>query len=485
MLPSYRPAPDYETAMQHKYQTNAHEPLRTGHAFLYSSQPEIRQSESYASAHLPYPDVTVNNKMEHNVAYSSYDRNITDLGENMRLLNLYKQPPPYPSYRINSNSTPDLAVSSQRCKPQPHSFLNHPVSGSSPDLVSNAAIFNRHFIKPYGHIVYRPQTSYLTAQHGTYENLASIFDQSVRPQAVIVNNPDITKHIQKIYDKHGGVIYCLPANMKQYIGENPTGFVLARNPGPIIAHHADDSSQEPIYENIPLPWQNDNSVGQVQVDQSEVCSRIQSINSAPDINHVVVNQTLVNAFLQTQAHAQLEAHAQNSGAGSRENLYANIEAEAHERASRESGSGRYRKSNSSPTATELSQTETLDRNNTFIVNKSVQNSPSGSFRHEESMSAVSDGVGDAVTDCSTATASSTASSGKGKKKRWGILGARSKSSEKVKSATLGREKVKEKKPLNNRHRWSTGLPHLQPLPMSISKETMVSCFYFSFVFIFK
>lgn len=35
MLPSYRPAPDYETAIQQKYR---------GHAVLYSSQPEIHQT---------------------------------------------------------------------------------------------------------------------------------------------------------------------------------------------------------------------------------------------------------------------------------------------------------------------------------------------------------------------------------------------------------------------------------------------------------
>lgn len=74
--------------------------------------------------------------------------------------------------------------------------------------------------------------------------------------------------------------------------------------------------------------------------------------------------------------------------------------------------------------------------------------------------------------------SSSASSGSAakKKKRWGILMGRSKSGEKVKSATLGREKDKgkDKNQTMTRHRWSTGLPRFNPLPPSISKETMVS-----------
>jgi len=50
LLPSYRPAPDYETAMQQKYrgasQTSANLNMRPNHqiGILYSSQPEIHQT---------------------------------------------------------------------------------------------------------------------------------------------------------------------------------------------------------------------------------------------------------------------------------------------------------------------------------------------------------------------------------------------------------------------------------------------------------
>ena len=45
---------------------------------------------------------------------------------NLQLLHLYKPPPPYPSNRPSSNSTPDLA--SKTCAPPQPSFINPHVS---------------------------------------------------------------------------------------------------------------------------------------------------------------------------------------------------------------------------------------------------------------------------------------------------------------------------------------------------------------------
>jgi tyrosine-protein phosphatase non-receptor type 14/21 len=75
------------------------------------------------------------------------------------------------------------------------------------------------------------------------------------------------------------------------------------------------------------------------------------------------------------------------------------------------------------------------------------------------------------------------SGGRKKHKFWNILGGNknkhnsSSSSDKQKSATLGRDKEKNKKEREkeealNKHRWSTGLPKLQPLPANVSKETL-------------
>lgn len=46
LLPSYRPAPDYETAIQHKYIRQAANISRSNPqvGLLYSSQPEIHQT---------------------------------------------------------------------------------------------------------------------------------------------------------------------------------------------------------------------------------------------------------------------------------------------------------------------------------------------------------------------------------------------------------------------------------------------------------
>jgi tyrosine-protein phosphatase non-receptor type 14/21 len=70
-------------------------------------------------------------------------------------------------------------------------------------------------------------------------------------------------------------------------------------------------------------------------------------------------------------------------------------------------------------------------------------------------------------------------------KFWNLLGGggggknkNSSSTNKQKSATLGREKErkKDKKDLGRdseeRHRWSTGLPKLSPLPANVSKEKL-------------
>lgn len=438
LLPSYRPAPDYETAVQQKYRNssgpiNTRENMRNAHAIMYSSQPEIHQN-------LRYPDVTHNNIEQKNMMTSIYTpavTNVVDLTENLGMLHLYKPPPPYPSNRISSNSTPDLAGISSQLKPHSH-VMNNLVSGSSPDLV------NQHYYYAAAQPVHRSQ-SYLPPQHGTYENLSSIFN--ARPQAVIVENPNITKHIKKVYDEHGNIIYCMPANMKQILQENQlpsTGFVVTRNQNAVVAHDSQlDNSSEPIYENIPFPWQNE--------DDNQGRARTQSIHSAPE----AINQNII--------HPPLTQNLQES-------LYANIQQNA------ETSINRSVQNLSSATNETNNSPKTMSRTNTFIVNKNNSTTNNTSVESGETL----------FTDVSTSTNSSANS--KVKKRRWGILiGRSSKSSEKVKSATLGREKEKSKdknQGSNNKHRWSTGLPRLHPLPPSISKETMVSFLFFYSVFLF-
>lgn len=501
LLPSYRPAPDYETAMQQKYRNSssaipANEPLRNTHhhhphhGLLYSSQPEIHQSDTFTTL-LRYPDVTHNNIEQKNLIQSVYNTNFQQqqqmLTKNNRLnnidmFNLYKTPPPYPSNRISSNSTPDLAGISQQHKPQ-HHFINNIVSGSSPDLVSSGNFYlnllQNHQPPPAHQPIHRSH-SYLPPQHGTYENLASIFNNNMlgRPQAVIVENPNVTKHIKKVYDEHGNIIYCMPANMKQILQENQlpsTGFVVTRNQNAMVAHDTRlNSSTEPIYENIPLPWQNDG-----------MRARTQSIHSAPEISHAV------NHALKSQLQQLNLNNTHNND--SKENLYANIEQHSTKSSKTDlvGGGGMGSETNIINRSNQNLNKITVDNNvngnespltmsrtNTFIVNKNTSGSSGTTTTTTTSFMDNSTTSGETFNDISS---TSNASSTKSKKKRWGILIGRAKSSDKIKSATLGREKdKKDKNQSNNKHRWSTGLPRLNPLPPSISKETMVSCFVINY-----
>ncbi|CAG9858770.1 unnamed protein product [Phyllotreta striolata] len=478
LLPSYRPAPDYETAMQQKYRNSSgaissREPVRNAHPILYSSQPEIHQSDGYPT-HLHYPDVTLthnNIDPQKNVAYNAAFPRSSHMTENTAgVLHAYKSPPPYPANKISSNSTPDLAGISQQLKPHP-GFVGNIVSGSSPDLVSGGNFYLRHIYSGHpAHPVHRSH-SYLPPQHGTYENLASIFNNNMlgRPQAVIVENPNITKHIKKVYDEHGNIIYCMPANMKQILHENQlpsTGFVVTRNQNAMVAHDRHlNNSTEPIYENIPLPWQN----------EGEMRGRTQSIHSAPEISQVV-NHSVVNAVQSQMQKLNLNNNGQQ---GSRENVYVNIDrlkSSSKSNVNSQNTTGGSHNTNDSM----RSGHGALETTQLSDVSAAAPPSERSVDGKASSMSGVAtpsfrEGSAGVVDESSFDSTASSNASTKSKKRRWGILIGRSKSGEKVKSATLGREKKKKDEDQNqgnNRHRWSTGLPRFNPLPPSISKETM-------------
>lgn len=245
LLPSYRQAPDYETAIQQKYRNSAgalptDQPRPVAHSFIYSSQPEIRPQKT----RVHYPDVTHGAVYRaHATPVAAYNRSVLDLAEGLHLLHLYKPPPPYPSNRLTSNSTPDLAVSSQITKPQTL-FVSNQVSGSSPDLVSGGNFLNHHYLKQlYQHQGYVPTTTPAPHNtHGTYENLASVFDGAA-----------------------GNIVYCVPA------------------PATIGRQHG---SAEPIYENIPAvaAWQAQAANEENCLNLAGMRSRTQSIQSAPEVH---------------------------------------------------------------------------------------------------------------------------------------------------------------------------------------------------------
>lgn len=140
LLPVYRLAPDYETAirkMNQKQRTNdthlhtSHKVASDPHLNVYSvSQPDVHRATDATLGHhhrQQHPDVT------------SYYRNFTpnvnrmDALPHHQLMRMHKRPPAYPTEWLIS-STPDLAGASHRALFRP-AF----VTGSSPDLISQQA----------------------------------------------------------------------------------------------------------------------------------------------------------------------------------------------------------------------------------------------------------------------------------------------------------------------------------------------------------
>ncbi|XP_014242727.1 tyrosine-protein phosphatase non-receptor type 21 isoform X2 [Cimex lectularius] len=219
MLPSYRPAPDYETAIQSKYR---------GHAMMYSSQPEIHQTNlhensGYGNAFKRFPDVTgmervyleqpEKSHLSHTIqTIHTYSTPELDAADGNVVMQLYKPPPPY---KPNSNSTPDLA--SQPLQ-QTHAFVS---AQHLDDVGGNNILYYMGNIGRANPIVLQP---------------------SGRPQVAIRQN---------FNHRQGGV-------------------------------------NEPIYENVPLPWVSEGN---------EPRSRAASIQSAPEmrvIPEVTVNNNNTN-----------------------------------------------------------------------------------------------------------------------------------------------------------------------------------------------
>lgn len=135
---------------------------------------------------------------------------------------------------------------------------------------------------------YLPTASAQHQQHGTYENLSSIFGGG--SQALIVENSSSTR---KMYDERNKILYLVRDN--QIPSGAAAGYVVTRNHDAIA--EVNDASGEPIYENVPLPWRNQ--------EGGSMRARAQSIDSTPVMLTQVVNQSVVNA-LQAKLQQQLK-----------------------------------------------------------------------------------------------------------------------------------------------------------------------------------
>ncbi|XP_034253094.1 tyrosine-protein phosphatase non-receptor type 14 isoform X1 [Thrips palmi] len=294
LLPSYRPAPDYETAVQQKYHSGVRQEavpanvVRPRHhqlGVLYSSQPEIHQTHlhenlNYGAVYKHYPDVArverryieanTNNHalMPPPHTYSTPD---LDVVEGHQQTFLQKPPPPYPINRPSSNSTPDLA-SQALCAPRPH-LCSPQVSGSSPDLVSSRSLgLNRMVGLGGGFRALGPPLGYSLLpnpeSHRTYTNLAAA--------AVDTHH----QHVEELRRgrENGGLSKVMNGTVAP-----PQQFRNMPVASP-VSSQAPQTAQapEPIYENIPLPWAAEGR--ETTADGAGPRSRASSIQSAPEMS---------------------------------------------------------------------------------------------------------------------------------------------------------------------------------------------------------
>uniref|UniRef100_A0A1B0CB99 protein-tyrosine-phosphatase n=1 Tax=Lutzomyia longipalpis TaxID=7200 RepID=A0A1B0CB99_LUTLO len=477
LLPTYRQAPDYETAIQQKYRPNSSEMpsglLSDGHAAvpLYSgSQPDVHRAALTADmifgAQLQqhYPDVTQTTNPMYNAAGHLVDSTgvygMDSMTQRFRMMKLNKPPPPYSANRFSSTSTPDLALASHRAL---MGYRGAYVSGSSPDLVSSrtfltnpynqatymkshAAVINPgyyHMAGGGGTVRLRHSQSYLP--HGTYENLNYI-------EANGVTKPPPPPQMQS-----NNIYYCLQQHDVEQLLQNGTKQLLHSTPS--LAHQMNGGgSVEPIYENVPLPWHKDAAATPVRERASSVTSGVkQQVDNTPTVDAIL---------------------------NSRERSYVDV-ADAHKMdhlpltktASNpiSSASGVY---TNSPHVETTTSRINHDHSGSKRIPESAESSPKASLNRSHSTNLLDSSQSSNYTVATTDSGISAGSKEK-RKKRWGIL-SRSKNSlsDKQKSATLGREKSKSKNTLskdeedNIKHRWSTGLPRLQPLSANISKEKL-------------
>lgn len=391
---------------------------------------------------------------------------------------MYKPPPPYPSNGLASNSTPDLAVASQALNYH-RGYINSHVSGSSPDLVSTRTALSRQFLGHLhtGHVNY---ARVMPGTHGTYNNLASVLDP--KPH-ILIDPHHISDNIQKVYDERGNIMYSMPMHRLPYQRHL------------VLPQHG-SNTQEPIYENVPLPWQNDGKV--------TVRDRAQSLTTSDEINRINERNSshpAMDKYTHVQSSMASYAKVEN-----RDNHYVN--AQIIKSARETSVPQELNMSNRSINRTDKdfdNVTISVDRLSLQQEEKDYDETPYQSLStHKVSTvsndnitsisvpdirnvsqitqtSVVNSALSNSVQNSSYSTSveldtsKSSSISGKEKKRRrWGVFMGRAAKTE-VKSATLGRDRQKTNvvQPAN-KHRWSTGLPKFQPLPPSITKETMVS-----------
>lgn len=97
LLPAYRPAPDYETAVRVKYGDDIAK-------LLLNPTPAVQQTVQQPTQ---TPTVLQGFQPQHQ----------QNSQQQLQMMKLYKPPPPYPYSKVGSNSSPDLAVTTNGAPP--------------------------------------------------------------------------------------------------------------------------------------------------------------------------------------------------------------------------------------------------------------------------------------------------------------------------------------------------------------------------------
>ncbi|RZF46366.1 hypothetical protein LSTR_LSTR011150 [Laodelphax striatellus] len=404
LLPSYRPAPDYETAMQqqHKYHSQPGNSLRG--AVLYSSQPEIHQTHlqegvrTYHNAYKHYPDVARVEAMyieqsaddrQHTVpnlhTYSTPDLE-SQVVHGYQMLHLYKPPPPYPINRPSSNSTPDLA--SQTLGPPTNAFISGQVSGSSPDLVSSRSVGGQHLQHQHysaaaaHHLLPNPDA------HRTYTNLANltlIDSHQVQQQHLEeLRGTFDDRNIMYIMGRGHGALVHQPAQVTYTPVTTVNQFSSKSTQG------GGGGGGEPIYENVPLPW------GAGGGDGGEgVRSRASSIQSAPEMTSASTPPT-------TTAQVQ---HKQQSAVAASSSSAAAATAHKQQSAVAASGGSQPEATKSSPQSSQSSQQQLIQ-----------------SLQHDATVTSADSSMANNSSSNTSGGTNSLGKQGKGRRKWGGLLG---------------------------------------------------------------
>ncbi|XP_065357016.1 tyrosine-protein phosphatase non-receptor type 14 [Calliphora vicina] len=595
MLPTYRPAPDYETAVQMKYRTPSNELYNLNQlqyqaaalaahnsaaAYYAGSQPDVHQAgDGLLLGHMAthrYPDVAQPAQAMHAqynlsaasaVASTPQNNVYVDLPQRLQMIRT-KPPPPYPVNRLSSSSTPDLAVASHR----PLLGYRAYVSGSSPDLVSNRNLLNSQYpyngppgglgnpgqittssgatmLHQYPYMGHMGHSQSYLPPHGTFENLNMIEEQ-----------PSIMSQLRQSALSQASATHAVN-NTQSYEQNSPTlppsGYRSSAQP--VLQRNAMNGSIEPIYENVPLPqYTSSTSVTpQRNTEQrssgssahnSEIRNRTSSIQSAPGgmpnqppvpaarhhhIQHrepaalpiQQLAQQQINQYLQAQdepdeismnikkfihqtqpdraastdvqlidptppqravrAVSAAPAIGQTSTAAEQTPVKMTPPPRQHKNmksASSVSAVDVIQPSTSSSMSPSASSTNAT-MNSTRITSSTSHDDSLSHHFSAMNLSTTSSSMYNSTLDTTTqssSTAGNTSSKEK-RKKRWNFLG-RSKTPDKQKSATLGREKAANttklqkiklaQDDLNLHHRWSTGVPKLQPISGQFSKDKL-------------